>query len=205
MVRRITQKKRGVKTRKEKKLFILGLEGKNETEKNYFMSFNPILKKARIQCNVSNTTDPVGLVNDLIKLKKNELLEPDDTICCVLDADTEPYKEKQIQEAAKLANTNKIELIISNPSFEIWFLLHFIYTTKYYDNKSLIDDLKAYVPNYKKSGSIFNDIKVDTEKAIINAKRLDEHHNQQNKTKYLDRNPSTDVWKLVSWISNEIN
>ena len=83
--------------------------------------------------------------------------------------------------------------------------LHFIYTTKYYDNKSLIDDLKAYVPNYKKSGSIFNDIKVDTEKAIINAKRLDEHHNQQNKTKYLDRNPSTDVWKLVSWISNEIN
>lgn len=205
MVRRITQKKRGVKTRKEKKLFILGLEGKNETEKNYFMSFNPILKKARIQCYVSNTTDPVGLVNDLIKLKKNELLEPDDTICCVFDADTEPYKEKQIQEAAKLANTNKIELIISNPSFEIWFLLHFIYTTKYYDNKSLIDDLKAYVPNYKKSGSIFNDIKVDTEKAIINAKRLDERHNQQNKTKYLDRNPSTDVWKLVSWISNEIN
>lgn len=58
--------------------------------------------------------------------------------------------KKQIQEAAKLANTNKIELIISNPSFEIWFLLHFIYTTKYYDNKSLIDDLKAYVPNYKK-------------------------------------------------------
>lgn len=48
MVRRITQKKRGVKTRKEKKLFILGLEGKNETEKNYFMSFNPILKKAGI-------------------------------------------------------------------------------------------------------------------------------------------------------------
>ena len=44
-----------------------------------------------------------------------------------------------------------------------------------------------------------------TEKAIINAKRLDEHHNQQNKTKYLDRNPSTDVWKLVSWISNEMN
>ena len=119
MVRRITQKKRGVKTRKEKKLFILGLEGKNETEKNYFMSFNPILKKARIQCNVSNTTDPVGLVNDLIKLKKNELLEPDDTICCVFDADTEPYKEKQIQEAAKLASENKIELIISNPSFEI--------------------------------------------------------------------------------------
>lgn len=72
MVRRITQKKRGVKTRKEKKLFILGLEGKNETEKNYFMSFNSILKKVRIQCYVSNTTDPVGLVNDLIKLKKNK-------------------------------------------------------------------------------------------------------------------------------------
>lgn len=52
MVRRITQKKRGIKTRKEKKLFILGLEGKNETEKNYFMSFNPILKKSKnpMQC-----------------------------------------------------------------------------------------------------------------------------------------------------------
>ena len=40
MVKRVGQKKRGKYSRKPKKIILIGTEGNNQTEKNYFTAFN---------------------------------------------------------------------------------------------------------------------------------------------------------------------
>jgi len=74
--------------------------------------------------------------------------------------------------------TNKeigIEFIVSNPSFEIWFLLYFKYSTKQYlTSKDVESELKRIILNYEKNKDYFEVCKEKTQDAIRNSKRLAE-------------------------------
>jgi hypothetical protein len=72
-------------------------------------------------------------------------------------------------------------VIINNPCFEFWILLHFEPTGKYYDDcESAIKRLKKYLPDYEKASKYFtkqgNDIylrlKPKLKTAIANAAKL---------------------------------
>ena len=87
-----------------------------------------------------------------------------------------------------------IQFIASNPTFEIWFLLHFRYTSKYYaDGKEVISDLKKYIPDYEKNKDAFLLCEDRMAEALKNAVKLNKQKEQE---KY--RNPMTDVGQLVS-------
>lgn len=48
MVKRVGQKKRGKYSRKPKKIILIGTEGNNQTEKNYFTAFNQTQSEYKI-------------------------------------------------------------------------------------------------------------------------------------------------------------
>ena len=83
-----------------------------------------------------------------------------------------------------------IALILSNPTFELWFLNHFIKSSKaYLGAKELIEELSKYIPNYQKNRDYYKNLLDLRKTAIVNSK------DQQEEKK---ENPSTNVWILFT-------
>lgn len=117
--------KRMPKKRKQRKLLILAAEGANKTEKTYFTEFNDKQSEYRVIPARGNNTDPVKIVRDAINSAEKEDVEFEagDRVFAVFDVDF--GKEKQIREAMQLAKANNVEVVLSNPCFEVWFLVIF--------------------------------------------------------------------------------
>lgn len=206
MARRIEQIQRNRKNRRTKENILFEFEGKNKTEEIYFKNFQKRSNSYNLKFAYGNDTDPVSMVKSLISYMEKEdiSLKNNDKVYCVLDADIDINKQKRIDDAKKLASENGIEVIISTPSFELWYRLHYSYTSKVYvSNKELIDDLKSFIPNYEKNINVYNEIKEKTQDAIKNSKKLEEEQikaaNDINKVKC---NPYTSVYKPVEYILN---
>lgn len=185
---------------KKNKVILCACEGTNKTEMNYFKRYNNRGNKYTIKFTKGNATDPVNMVKYLVKKMKQEDISTKngDKIYCIFDADTNESKQKQIEEAKKIADKHGIELVISIPSFEIWFLLHFNYYTRYLDNTSLLHELKRYIPTYKKSEDVYDILLERKENAIKNAKKLEEYQKDRGFNKIdVKCNPYTSVYKII--------
>ena len=116
----------------------------------------------------------------------------------MLDADSEQYKKEQIKEAISIGKNKNENVIISNPCFELWFLLHFEYTTKYFSsNRELIKELKRYIKNYEKNLDVFTMLEDKQMDALKNAKMLHSVHAETRKQLGYVQNPETDIDILV--------
>ncbi len=148
----------------------------------------------------SGDTDPLSLIEFAKKqISKYELnLKGGDAIWCVFDCNGN--NDKIISTACKNAGHN-VKIILSNPSFELWFLLHFeCYSTKI-TNSDLINRLEKHLPDYEKNKDYYDLLKNKRENAVDNAKRLNELH-QINGINLIsvDSNPSTQVFTIVEEI-----
>lgn len=104
---------------------------------------------------------------DNIGLKKAERFIDDlldegyDYITFFTDYDTIVSQEKRARFDAlinKYKSNNKVFICESMPSIEIWFLLHFIYTTReFVDYDSLKSVLRNYLPGYEKTNEYLKD------------------------------------------------
>ena len=132
MARRIEQIQRNRKNRKTKESILFEFEGKNKTEEIYFRNFQKRDNPYNLKFAYGNDTDPVSMVKSLISYMKKEEINTanNDKIYCVFDADIDISKQKRIDEAIRLASENGIEMIISIPCFELWYRLHYSYTSK---------------------------------------------------------------------------
>jgi len=206
MARRIEQIKRNRKNRKTKENILFEFEGKNKTEEIYFKNFQKRENPYIIKFAYGQDTDPVSMIKTLISYMEKEDIsqENGDKIYCVFDADIDSNKQRGINEAIKLASENGIEIIISIPCFELWYRLHYSYTSKVYlSNKEIINDLKKYIPAYEKNIDIYEIIKDKTNKAIENSKKLEkEQIKNGSKIININCNPYTSVYKPVEYIIN---
>lgn len=197
VIRKFEQRKRNKRNRQKNSFVIIGCEGENKTEKNYFRNFQS--KKCIIKFARGNSTDPEGIVQDIINFASEIEIDENDKVYAVFDTDVNQNKQKKIEDAKKLAKKNGVEIITSTPTFELWFLLHFCYTTKpFISNSDLINDLKRYLEKYVKNDNTYLKIKDFTEKAIENSKKLEQY--QLNSGQALDNekcNPYTAVYKVV--------
>lgn len=98
--------------------------------------------------------------------------------------------------------SNVVIVIINNPCFEYWLLLHFEFTSKFYTSYSdLVKQLKKYLPDYHKSQvyytkqnkDIYLQLSSQLQTAITNAKKLKEFD--------LD-NPNTGVSQMHFLLEN---
>lgn len=206
MARRIEQIQRNRKNRKTKESILFEFEGKNKTEEIYFRNFQKRDNPYNLKFAYGNDTDPVSMVKSLISYMKKEEINTanNDKIYCVFDADININKQKRIDEATRLASENGIAMIISIPCFELWYRLHYSYTSKVISsNKEIINDLKTYIPDYEKNINVYDIIKDKTNIAIENSKRLEKEQTKNGKTfNNINCNPYTSVYKPVEYIMN---
>ncbi len=191
------------KVRKQKSKILIAAEGKNKTEKTYFSNFENGKKSYNITYARGNNTDPLKLVKMLIK-EIDELkldLQDDDVAYCIFDTDVDPNKNKIIEEAIQLARKNNIKIITSSPCFELWFLLHYDYTTANMDSEEVIKRLKEYYPKYEKNINIYPDIIKEIDLAIDRAKKLEKYQTDNNRRiGTVEANPNTEVYKIVEYL-----
>ena len=163
MVRHIPQKPRGKHRKRERKLILLAVEGRrNRTETGYFNQFNREQKEYRINFVSCNETDPIHLVKKAETAWQSEKCDAElqsekcdaefgDLVYCVFDTDTDPIKQREIDEAIRQAGHSNVEIVLSNPCLEVWFILHFGYTSKQFQsNEEVLRELRKNIPDYEK-------------------------------------------------------
>lgn len=186
--------------RKSKRVVLVAYEGENKTEKNYLSNFSGRDKDYIIKQVPGNETDPVNLVRQTIQ-KVHDLslyLLEDDKAYCIFDTDMKTEKNIKIDEAIKLAKDNNIIPIVSAPCVELWFLLHYEYTTAMISSNDVIERLKKHYPKYEKKCNIYLELKDRIDKAIENSKKLEKYQKQNNKKlQTVEANPYTEMYKIV--------
>lgn len=134
---------------------------------------------------------PKTLVDRAVAEKRQNRSEfgNEDEIWCVFDIDEHPM----VAEAKQKANANGIKLAISNPCFEFWLLLHFVYHSAPLSRQEARRECEARMNGYQKHipGDLLFPL---LEIALENAQRLAKW---QVTRQAVGENPSTDVYKLI--------
>ena len=201
--RPFSSKKRNKQSRKEKPMIIITAEGRNETEARYFNNFRtadcPYIIKFH---KAGHLTDPTKLAESIRKRwdAEDADVRTGDMAFVVVDLDNKESKAKEIQQ---LEAKNRVEkFIVSNPCFEVWYLLHYGFSTKSYINAdAVIRELKKQYPEYEKTSDMYPLLKDKMGDAIINAERLEDYFKAEWRLHPdADCNPSTDVHNLVKML-----
>ncbi len=189
--------KQGKYKKNRKPVIYLLFEGRNETEYLYFSHFlnrnNKFVLKL-IRCEV---TDIKRIYNKGLRIAKDNDLDNrlGDSIICVVDVDLDVSKYKLITMFKNKQNKFRIDFIISNPCFEIWLLFHLTKNPRVLGTSQLVKkELQKFVPNYTESYDIFEKEKLDVMSAMKNVK---EKNKQYGDKPVIDRNPYTEVDKLI--------
>ena len=202
--RSFSSKKRNRQNRKEKPMILITAEGRNETEAKYFNGFRtpdcPYIIKFH---KAGHLTDPTKLAESIRKRWDAEEADErtGDMAFVVVDLDNKESKAKEIQQ---LETKNRVEkFIVSNPCFEIWYLLHYEYSTRSYMNAdAVIRELKKHYPEYEKTSEMFPLLKDKMGNAITNAEKLEDYHKaEEHLHPDASYNPYTDVHELVKIVT----
>ncbi len=115
-------------------------------------------------------------------------------------------RNTQLKKALSKGNKNGIQLALSSPYFELWYLLHFEYTTKAFKNyNDLRPSLTKHeiLKDYQKNNDVYMAISKYTYIAINNAKSLKAYHNQNGVKDLLDVSisPYTNLWELIELLT----
>ena len=211
MVRKANIKERikKVANREVHKIIIVGGEGKYQSERCYLKELGKRYR-LRIVFAEGNDTDPEKIVKNTIgkvdeKVKEIKFDKDKELAVSIFDIDLKEEKEEQLAKAKKLAKKNNIEIITSNPCFEVWYLLHFKYSTKpFKSSKEVVDELKKFDKYYKKGKCDFAIYEKEMDKAINNCKELDKHHRGKASERVKEfNNPQTEMYKLVEELIKE--
>lgn len=135
-----------------KKLVLIVVEGMSE--KIYFERFRTSGSPVTVRIHESKDRAAKGMVEKCIRLIERSGLDTDtDEVIAVFDADRNSMED--LEEAAKVAYENKIKILLSNPSFEFWLLLHFEDDKYSYIQSELEEKLGKHLgTKYKKSEGI---------------------------------------------------
>lgn len=146
---------------------------------------------------------PLQLVERAVKAKKageraaRRRGRAHDEVWCVFDVDEHP----NLKQAISLAAANGINLAVSSPCLELWFLLHFFPQTAYIER----DDVQSRAREQLKCGKrLVPEALAGLEAAFETAKEraiaLDEMHVGDGRE--APANPSSGMWSLIDSIAS---
>ena len=204
--REISIKKRGTNRRKLKPVYLIIAEGKNKTEVLYLSHFQDQEKSYSIRfVKAGYKTDADSLYNALIaKWEELDLSAKNgDRGFIVLDIDNDRLKAQKVSALSQSNKNSAVSFIVSNPTVEVWFLLHFKYSTKQYkDGNAVIKELSRYLPNYEKNRDCFEDCKDKMKEAIKYSTKLVEYY-ADSEWPSIECNPRTDMGVLITCLEGE--
>lgn len=195
--------RRQLRHSKRKPLIVICSEGgKKSSEYYYFRHFAN--RNLRIQFSTGNSTDPKGMLDDLLKYIHNEDITSEDNcrIFLVLDTDLNEKRIKEIREIEQTCIDNSIEIITSSPTFEIWFVMHYRNNElNFQTSKDVKKELVKLNGAYTERMDMYNMINGSTDSARMTAKTID-HHILKNKEELLVSNPHTSIYKILDAIDD---
>ncbi len=193
-----------LKTASSRKLghgrILIVCEGK-QTEPNYFNKFREklcALRKYRTEDIVIDII-PAKHVFEDARQKKERITPRYSEVWCVFDKDRNT-DDVYNQLIAKRAKEENIHIAYSNPSFELWFLLHFDYCDSRLSGKDCEKKLCNRMQEYSKTDiELFNKLGAKQSVAIKNTETLMKMW--EGKTDFAKHNPSTTVHELVEMLN----
>ena len=173
----------------------------------YFKRFREELRLSSVNievCGKECDSAPKSVVDfakeKKLKVKTSTIIDGYEDIFCVVDVDDHP----SLGDAVQTARDNDLRLIISNPCFEYWYILHFEKTGKSYSSRAqLYRNLERYLrQKYDKSGcDFFEIVYLRTETAINNSKEIlrSQWHDEEDLRQC---DPSTHIHKVVECMND---
>lgn len=209
--------RRGSKPRRTKPVILIVTEGE-KSEPKYFEHFRTRQNnvEVRVVPNSKNgsKTDYLNLIRKASRICKDDDLSPKsgDSVWIVADgdvnyqaADAIKKKNEALTQARATAEKEAYSLLISNPCFELWYLLHLRYTTAHLPDYDAVKKAleQAGIKDYEKHNDLYEQLASETIEAIKRAKRLETHQVENGFTLPLgiDANPFTEVYRLVEKLS----
>lgn len=136
---------------------------------------------------------------------------PDTVAWCAFDRDSHP----KLSDALCRARDNNILVAFSNPSFELWLLLHFEFSTALIDRRAALRRLRTHVKDYEKGRIQYDAFRDRRTQAKGRAAMLRSHHEttrsrsisrtalvNANSTTRSGDNPSTTMDELVTLLES---
>lgn len=200
--------RRQLRHKERKPLIVICVEGeKNSTEYNYFRHYSS--RDLRIKFSTGGSTDPKGMLEDLLKFIRNEDIASEDNcrIFLVLDTDLDERRISEIKEIEQECIDNNIEIVTSAPTFEIWYLMHYRNNKlKFQTSKEVKRELEKINGTYTESMDMYKIIKDSIDNARSTAQFL-EQQIIMNKEDLLSSNPHTSIYKILDAIDefNNLN
>ena len=123
-----------------------------------------------------------SLINRKIVIDLSDYREPfadpsiEDEYCLIVDRDEKSFTEEQVAQVAGLCDENNVRLIITNPCFELWLMLHFPEITRDMIFKSIESkNMKLVLSKYSR----INDGRIDADEYVprigIARRRLEDY------------------------------
>ena len=197
--------RRQLRQSKKKPLIVISSEGGKKSSEYYYFR-NHTNRDLRIQFSTGNSTDPKGMLDDLLKYIRNEDIASEDNcrIFLVLDTDLDERRISEIKEIEQECIDNNIEIVTSAPTFEIWYLMHYRNNRlKFQTSKEVKRELQNINGTYTESLDMYKIIKDSTDNARSTAQSL-EQQIISNKEDLLNSNPHTSIYKILNAI-DELN
>ena len=193
---------------KKKPLIVICSEGGKKSSEYYYFR-NHTNRDLRIQFSTGNSTDPKGMLDDLLKYIRNEDIASEDNcrIFLVLDTDLDERRISEIKEIEQECIDNNIEIVTSAPTFEIWYLMHYRNNRlKFQTSKEVKRELQNINGTYTESMDMYKIIKDSTDNARSTAQSF-EQQIIRNKEDLLSSNPHTSIYKILNAIDefNDLN
>lgn len=197
-----------LKKSKKKPLIVICSEGGKKSSEYYYFR-NHANRDLRIQFSTGNSTDPKGMLEDLLKYIRNEDIASEDNcrIFLVLDTDLDEKRINEIKKIEQKCIDNNIEIVTSAPTFEIWYLMHYRNNRlNFQTSKEVKRELQNINGTYAESMDMYKIIKESTDNARSTAQSL-EQQVIRNKDDLLSSNPHTSIYKILDAIDefNNLN
>ena len=190
---------------------LLVCEGE-KTEPHYFKSLRKELRLTTLEVEiVGQGAAPKTVVKKAVELaraRKQEVrLGRDglnyDYVWCVFDVE-QRCKNPSLQPALKQAVDNGVDVALSNPCFEYWFLIHFTECGKAPVNcEGVVRELHKHLPNYAKAQDVFGRLWPGVDNAIRRAKAREDSHCRAG-TSRIEMDPSTEVYRVVELLRKTV-
>lgn len=184
--------------RKRNPILLLVLEGRNKTERKYFSHYQVRECNYKLVIKDSGATDVMGMARRATNLYKEYQMDAalGDRAFCLIDMD---LREDKYNAYLKARQTyHNITLIVSNPCFEVWLLYHFTENPRAESSSQAVkEQMKKYVPEYNESMDVY--AQYDLKEKYMVAINRSEKKNAlyEEKRTLVDRNPYTEVQKLI--------
>lgn len=167
-----------------------------KTEPTYFSRWRERGMSLHI-INVSHT-DPCGIIKDAQEIISGRSFEPSqgDSVWCVYDVDAN--SNATLAKAAALAKRNRFDIAVSNPCFELWYILHFELQGGSMTSSAAIGKISSHVAGYTKNMDVFDTLSPRIQVALANAANIKRRYGPEI-APLQDRscNPFTNVDVLV--------